>query len=106
MGTTKHAKVSTIKLHVNTMEELKKFRIFARETYEDIIRRLIAVYNFAQPELKEEVLEECRRRVLEVEKGDYLTTEELLEDLEKHWAKQETKDSMVRKGKKGNQKDS
>ncbi len=106
MGTAKHAKVSTIKLHVNTMEELKKLRDFARETYEDIIHRLIAVYNFAQPELKKEVLEECRIRLLEMEKGEYYTTEELFKRLEKHWAKEEASARMVKKGTKRPSKDS
>lgn len=92
MGTTKHAKVTTIKLHGDTLEELKKLREFARETYEDIIRKLIAVYERTQPRLKEEVLEECRRISLEMDKGEYYTTEELFERLEKHWAKQKSKD--------------
>lgn len=106
METVKLAKVSTIKLHVNTMEELKKLRDFSRETYEDIIRRLIAIYGLTQPQLKEEVLEECRRISLEMDRGEYLTTEELLEDLRKHWAKEELKSRVVNAGKKRNQKDS
>ena len=106
MEAVKHVKVSTIKLHVDTTEELKKLRDFARETYEDIIRRLIVVYERTQPRLREDVLEECRRISLEMDRGEYLTTEELLEDLRKHWAKEELKSRMVNVGKKRNQKDS
>ena len=76
METFRNEEASTIKIHAETKRELENLRDYARETYEDVIRKLIAVCRAASPGLREEVAEEIRVRQLEVRQGHVLTTEE------------------------------
>ncbi len=83
METFRHEEASTVKIHVETKRELENLRDYARETYEDIIRKLIAVYRATSPGLRDEVAEEIRVRQLEVQQGHVLTTKELRKRLGK-----------------------
>jgi len=82
----KKGKITTMKLLEETKERLEKLREHKRETYDDILRKILYVLNVARdsPEKAKRVLErieELRERWLEEEK-------QRAEDLKKEKANQ------------------
>ena len=66
-------KITTIKLEKETKERMDKLREHKRETYDDIIRKILFVLNMVRdsPEKAKAILEfidEKRRRMFETEK--------------------------------------
>ena len=43
-------KITTIKLSVSTKERLEKFRVYKRETYEEILRKIFDMLNICKVE--------------------------------------------------------
>ena len=70
--------VTTIKVSLETKHELDKFREYKRESYDDLIRKLIYIVKKVktEPELSREAviaIEEARKRI---RVGEFITEEE------------------------------
>lgn len=77
MPKKKHDNITTLKLEKETKDRLEKLREHKRETYDDIIRKILYVLNTVRdsPEKAKTILEfidEKRKRMFETEdKGDH-----------------------------------
>ncbi len=75
--------VTTIKLRKDTKRELDKHKSHARETYEDIVLRLLAVYKATHPEVREQVDEDEQNQNLREFHARKLDHKELIQRIEK-----------------------
>ncbi len=69
----KESNITTLKLEKETKERLEKLREHKRETYDDIIRKILYVLNTVRDEPNKaravlEFIDEKRRRMFETEK--------------------------------------
>ena len=70
----KYNKITTLKLEKETKERMEKLREHKRETYDDIIRKILFVLNMVRDEPEKarailEFIDEKRRRMFETEKN-------------------------------------
>ncbi|MEE8167318.1 MAG: hypothetical protein V3T58_00410 [Candidatus Hydrothermarchaeales archaeon] len=64
---------TTIQITRSIKEHLDKIKLFERETYNDVIERILEDLQ----ELNEETKKEIERSVAEIERGEYKTHEEV-----------------------------
>ena len=66
-----------------TKRKLNEIKDYSRETYDDIINKLISIFETLskEPELKEEILMEIERARRELKEGKGISTKQLLKDL-------------------------
>jgi hypothetical protein len=69
----KNNRITTIKLETKTKDRLEKLREHKRETYDDIIRKILYVLNMTREDPNKskailEFIDEKRRRMFETEK--------------------------------------
>lgn len=72
--TKKQDKTTTLKLEKETKERLERLREHKRETYDDIIRKILFVLNMVRDDPNKakailEFIDEKRRRMFETEKN-------------------------------------
>jgi len=74
---------TTVQLTKATREHLEEFKIYPRETYEEIIRRLVQIQEEAakEPKLKKEVLKEIEEAKKEVSQNKVFSTEQLIKEI-------------------------
>ncbi len=96
-------RITTLKLEKETKERLEKLREHKRETYDDIIRKILFVLNMVRenPEKAKAILEfidEKRRRMFEVEKTIKETKSKCYEKTEqKEKIKKNKKENILKK---------
>ncbi len=74
---------TTVQLTKATREHLEEFKIYPRETYEEIIRRLVQIQEEAakEPKLKKESLKEIEEAKKEVSQNKVFSTEQLIKEI-------------------------
>lgn len=74
---------TTVQLTKATREHLEEFKIYPRETYEEIIRRLVQIQEEAakEPKLKKEMLKELEEAKKEVAQNKIFSTEQLIKEI-------------------------
>lgn len=70
--------ISTIQIKDETKQTLKSMKLYPRETYEDVIERMIEDISELSEKTKAEI-EEARK---EIESGKFVTQEQLKKDLD------------------------
>ena len=75
---------TTIQVTERTKKDLDALKEYPRETYNDVIERLVEVREILSEnkELREDVLEEMAEARKEIKAGKGLTTKQLLKELE------------------------
>jgi predicted transcriptional regulator len=72
--------VTTIQLEEKTKEELERMRLFPRETYNEVIIRLILT-NQEESELSEQTIKNIEKALEDVKKGRLYSTEKIRKEL-------------------------
>jgi predicted transcriptional regulator len=72
--------VTTIQLDEKTKEELEKVKLFPRETYNEVIIRLVMTSQ-EETELSEETIKNIEKALDDVKKGRLYSTEEVRKEL-------------------------
>lgn len=74
---------TSIQIHQATRQELAKLKEYRRESYDEIIERLIAVFRkiSSEGELSAQTLEDVETARRQVRSGKGLTTRQLLQSL-------------------------
>ena len=72
--------VTTIQLDEKTKEELEKMKLFPRETYNEVIIRLVMTSQ-EETELSEETIKNIEKALDDVKKGRLYSTEEVRKEL-------------------------
>ena len=77
------SRLTTIQLELSTKNKLEKMKEYKRETYDELVNKLIDISEFvnAEPELKEEFLEEIEDANKEIEAGKGISTDKLMKEL-------------------------
>ncbi|MFH1256271.1 MAG: hypothetical protein V1494_03165 [Candidatus Diapherotrites archaeon] len=75
--------LTTIQVQSKTRQKLEKLKAYPRETYDDVVNKLIRVKEIVEkePELKEEVIEEMNLAEKQLKEGKGINTEELAKRL-------------------------
>jgi len=71
---------TTIQLEEKTKEELERVKLFPRETYNEVIIRLIMT-NQEETELSEQTIKNIEKALEDVKKGRLYSTEEVRKEL-------------------------
>jgi len=69
--------VTTIQIKEDIKSALTQMKIFERETYNDVLERLIEDVR----ELNEETKKEIKAAIIEIENGKYVTHEQLAKEM-------------------------
>ena len=72
--------VTTIQLEEKTKEELERMRLFPRETYNEVIIRLIFTSQ-EESELSEQTIKNIEKALEDIKKGKLYTTEVVRKEL-------------------------
>ena len=74
---------TTIQLEMETKQRLEELKEYPRETYDDVVVKLVQVAEQLEkePELRDEILKEIAETRREIEAGKFLTTDQLLKEL-------------------------
>ncbi len=72
--------VTTIQVTEETKKALERMKLFPRETYEDVICRLIEI-NTEEEELSTETIQNIEKALEDVKKGRLHSTEEVKKEL-------------------------
>lgn len=74
---------TTIRLDRETLKRLASLREYGRETYDEVINRLVIVFEKlrGERELSKETLEDIKKAREDYKKGRVLTTKQLLREL-------------------------
>ena len=72
--------VTTIQVTEETKDALERIKLFPRETYEEVIRRLIEISR-EEEELSTETLQNIERALEDVKSGRLYSTEEVKKEL-------------------------
>lgn len=72
---------TTIQVQLETKEKLDKLKEYARETYDEIIRELIALKEEEKMELSKETKKAIEEAYEDVKKGRVHTTKQLIKEL-------------------------
>ena len=69
---------TTIKINLDTKHQLDQFREYKRETYDELIRKMIYIVKKVktQPELSEEVITAIENARKRIKMGNFVTEEE------------------------------
>jgi len=71
---------TTIQLEEKTKEELERVKLFPRETYNEVIIRLIMISQ-EEAELSEQTIKNIEKALEDVKKGRLYSTEEVRKEL-------------------------
>ena len=72
--------VTTIQVTERTRKELQRMKLFPRETYEEVIQRLIEISK-EEEELSTETMQNIEKALEDVKKGRTYSTEEVKKEL-------------------------
>jgi len=77
------ADLTTIQIKKKTRAKLEKFKSYKRETFDELVNKLIQVAEIVEnePELKQEVIEEMDAAQKELNSGKWLSTAALAKKL-------------------------
>ena len=69
---------TTLKIHVNTKEELDKFKEYKNESYDEVIQKVVFIAKTCktQPKLSQETVQAIERARTRLKQGNFLTKEE------------------------------
>lgn len=75
--------LTTIQINKATREHLKEFSEYGRETYDEVITKLIKIIETIkkEPKLKKEFLQEIKEAEEEIKQGKGISTAQLLKEL-------------------------
>ncbi len=70
--------VTTIKLHLDTKEELDKFREYKNESYDEVVRKVIFIAENVKedPKLSKSTLEAIENARKRIKKGNFVREED------------------------------
>ena len=69
---------TTVRLNVQTKEELNKFKQYKNESYDELIRKLIYIANLCknEPKLSQKTILEIKEARERIKRGEFYTEEE------------------------------
>ena len=76
--------LTSIQIDKSTLKKLKNFRDYKRETYDELLNKLMKIVEFIskrEPELKEEVIKEIEEARKEIKEGKGISTKQLIREL-------------------------
>ena len=76
--------LTSIQIHKSTLDRLKGFKEYQRETYDELINKLMKIVEFIskkEPELKEEIMEEIEEARKEIREGKGISTKQLIKEM-------------------------
>lgn len=77
-------KLTSIQIEKSTLSKLKSFKEYRRETYDELINKLMKIIEALskrEPELKEEVIQEIEEARKEIREGKGISTKQLVREL-------------------------
>lgn len=77
-------KLTSIQIEKSTLSKLKSFKEYRRETYDELINKLMKIIEALskrEPELKEEVIQEIEEARKEIGEGKGISTKQLVREL-------------------------
>lgn len=76
--------LTSIQINKSTLNKLKNFKDYKRETYDELLNKLMKIIEFIskrEPELKEEVINEIEEARKEIKEGKGISTKQLIKEL-------------------------
>lgn len=76
--------LTSIQINKKTLNKLKEFKDYKRETYDELLNKLMKVIEFIskrEPELKEEVIKEIEEARKDIKEGKGISTKQLIREL-------------------------
>lgn len=76
--------LTSIQVNKSTLNKLKNFKDYKRETYDELLNKLMKIIEFIskrEPELKEEVINEIEEARKEIKEGKGISTKQLIREL-------------------------
>lgn len=76
--------LTSIQIEKSTLNKLKDFKEYKRETYDELINKLMKIIEALskkEPELKEEVIQEVEEARKELREGKGISTRQLIKEL-------------------------
>lgn len=76
--------LTSIQIEKSTLNRLKNFKEYKRETYDELINKLMKIIEALskkEPELKEEVIQEVEEARKEIREGKGVSTKQLIKEL-------------------------
>lgn len=76
--------LTSIQINKKTLNKLKEFKDYKRETYDELLNKLMIVMEFIskkEPELKEEVIKEIEEARKEIKEGKGISTNQIIREL-------------------------
>ena len=76
--------LTSIQINKSTLNKLKNFKDYKRETYDELLNKLMKIIEFIskrEPELKEEVINEIEEARKEIKEGKGISTKQLIREL-------------------------
>jgi len=76
--------LTSIQINKLTLNKLKNFKDYKRETYDELLNKLMKIVEFIskkEPELKEEVIKEIEEARKEIKEGKGISTKQLIREL-------------------------
>jgi len=77
-------KLTSIQIEKSTLNKLKDFKEYKRETYDELIDKLMKIIialSKKEPELKEEIIQEIEEARKEIREGKGISTKQLIKEL-------------------------
>lgn len=77
-------KLTSIQIEKSTLSKLKSFKEYRRETYDELINKLMKIIEALskrEPELKEEVIQEIEEARKDIREGKGISTKQLVREL-------------------------
>jgi predicted transcriptional regulator len=78
------SRYTTVQINMETKKRLLKFKEYARETYDEIINKLMSIVESIKEEEEEftdETIRSIERGRKDIKKGKFYTTKQLLKEL-------------------------
>jgi len=76
--------LTSIQINKSTLNRLKNFKDYRRETYDELLNKLmkiVEVISKKEPELKEEVINDIEEARREIKEGKGISTKQLIREL-------------------------
>lgn len=77
-------RLTSIQIEKTTLNKLKNFKEYKRETYDELINKLmgvVAALSKKEPELKDEIIQEIEEARAEFKQGKGISTKQLVKEL-------------------------
>ena len=76
--------LTSIQINKRTLNKLKEFRDYKRETYDEVLNKLMKITEYIskkEPELKEEAIRDIEEARKEIKEGKGISTKQLVREL-------------------------